>query len=79
MENFEKCYYRAMETNKEIKESNLEDLMGYEVVKKHQNCKRGFGSMTAALYKDSQNNWDYIEVIYPTNSDYQRDCQALTP
>ncbi len=33
--------------------------------------------MTAALFKDEKNKWDYVEVIYASDSDYQKGCQAL--
>jgi len=49
---------------------------------KTQNCKRGYGTMTAALYrtkiKNKYNGWDYFEVVYDTHSGYQRDCCALS-
>ncbi len=38
--------------------------------------KRGFGSMTAAIFK-VLGGWDYIEVVYPNNSEYQRDQIGL--
>ena len=52
-------------------------------IEKVKRCKRGYGSMTAALYKTKKsprncNGWDYVEVAYPTDSDYQRDVRALS-
>uniref|UniRef100_A0A6M3IX00 Uncharacterized protein n=1 Tax=viral metagenome TaxID=1070528 RepID=A0A6M3IX00_9ZZZZ len=53
-------------------------------IEKTEFCKRGFGTMTAALFRNpaapsDQNGWDYVEIIYPSESDYQRSCGGLTP
>lgn len=77
MENFEKRYCQDMEKHEVLSESKVEELKEYNIVKKHEYCRRGFGSMTAALYKNNENQWDYIEVIYPYDGEYQRGCQAL--
>lgn len=37
--------------------------------------KRGFGTATKAIYGEGIQ--EYVEVVYPTSSEYQRDCVAL--
>lgn len=53
------------------------------VIEKVEDCKRGFGRMTAALFRNpdapkQQSGWDYVEVTCPTKSEYQRDSQSLS-
>jgi hypothetical protein len=43
---------------------------------KSSNYKRGFGSMTAAIF-ETINGFDYLEVVCSNNSDFQRDQQAI--
>src|SRR3989338_5823390 len=52
-------------------------------IEKVERCKRGYGSMTVALFRTEKslpncNGWDYVEVVYPADSDYQRDMRALS-
>jgi hypothetical protein len=49
------------------------------LIQKVSSHKRGRGSMTAAIYFDPKiNNFNYVEVIYKTSSDYQRNACSLS-
>ncbi len=78
----EKTQVEANKQNEKIiekeKKAEKEKKEGYNVIEKFEHNKRGYGSMTAALFKKKDGTWDYVEVIQPTNSEYQRDVHSIS-
>jgi len=47
------------------------------VISKVEYRKRGFGSMTAAMFRDEKGRWDYVEVVHSDRGGGQMDTSGL--